>query len=356
MSAALSHLILESTPAGILCLDLDQRIIFANPSAARMLASGVVEDVVGQPIRTYIQFFGSTTPDEVCWRDDGSSFPIEYETVPLAEAVQHIGVVVTFRDITERQAAERLKDELISVVSHELRTPLTSIRSALGLVAGGHFGRLADKGQRMLDIAVSNTDRLIRLVSDILDLERVESAQIVMRSVSSDAGELMIQAADSVRALAEQVGITVEVLPNDAQVWADPDRLLQVLTNLLSNAIKFSRPGGGSVWLDAEHSQGEIVFRVRDEGRGIPPDKLETIFERFTQVDEGDAREKGGAGLGLAICRSIVTQHGGQIWAESTFGAGTTMCVALPSKETEARVPSVLPTADDGNHPGAAAA
>jgi signal transduction histidine kinase len=335
MSPALSRLILESTPAGIVCLDLEERIVFANPSAARMLASGVTEDVVGQPIRTYIQFFGAT-PNDLCWRDDGSSFPIEYESAPIAQDGQLVGVVVTFRDITERQAAERLKDELISVVSHELRTPLTSIRSALGLLAGGHFGGLAHKGQRMLDIAVTNTDRLIRLVGDILDLDRVDSGQIVMRRAVCDAGELMTEAADGVRALAEGVGITVEVLPGTGQVWGDPDRLLQVLTNLLSNAIKFSRPGGGSVWLDAEHSPGEMVFRVRDEGRGIPADKLESIFERFTQVEDGDAREKGGAGLGLAISRGIVSQHGGQIWAESTVGAGTTMCVALPS--TDARV------------------
>jgi signal transduction histidine kinase len=132
--------------------------------------------------------------------------------------------------------------------------------------------------------------------------------------------------------------------------------LLQVLTNLLSNAIKFSRPGGGSVWLDAEHSPAEIVFRVRDEGRGIPPDKLETIFERFTQVDDSDAREKGGAGLGLAICRGIVTQHGGQIWAESTLGAGTTMCIALPCPDTRMQRPSLLPTSEQDLRPDAAAA
>jgi signal transduction histidine kinase len=165
----------------------------------------------------------------------------------------------------------------------------------------------------------------------------------------------MTQAADGVRALAEQVGVSVEVLPCDTQVPGDPDRLLQVLTNLLSNAIKFSRPGGGSVWLDAEPAPGELVFRVRDEGRGIPADKLETIFEPFTQVEESDARDKGGAGLGLAICRGIVTQHGGQIWAESTFGAGTTMCVALPC-ETEQHMPASLPKADEGDHPDAAAA
>jgi two-component system sensor histidine kinase VicK len=342
MPAAFNRRILDSTSAGLMYLDLEDRVVFANAAAARLLASGVVEDLVGQPVRTYIQFFGSTST-EVCWRDDGTSFPIEYESVPIDEDGRPIGLVVTFRDISQRRASERLKDEVIAVVSHELRTPLTSIRSALGLLASGHFGGLADKGQRMLDIAVTNTDRLIRLVSDILDLERVDSGKIVMNSVASSAGELMTQAADGVRALAEEVGITLEVRPNDAQVWGDPDRLLQVLTNLLSNAIKFSRPDGGRVWLDAEHSDGELVFRVRDEGRGIPSDKLETIFERFAQVEDGDAREKGGSGLGLAICRGIVKQHGGQIWAESTLGAGTTVCVALPELATDAYRPRPTP-------------
>jgi signal transduction histidine kinase len=107
-----------------------------------------------------------------------------------------------------------------------------------------------------------------------------------------------------------------------------------VLTNLLSNAIKFSSAGGGTVWMEAEESADEVLFRVRDEGRGIPSDKLESIFDRFGQVDVSDSRERGGTGLGLAICRSIVKQHQGQIWVESTLGAGTTVCVALPCGDT----------------------
>src|SRR6185503_15932395 len=157
----------------------------------------------------------------------------------------------------------------------------------------------------------------------------MDSGEIPMQSVISEAAELMTHAADSVRSMADHAHVTIEVLASTASVWGDPDRLVQVLTNLLANAIKFSPATGGTVWLDAERSAGEVVFRVRDEGRGIPTAKLQTVFDRFTQVDESDSREKGGTGLGLAICRSIVAQHGGQIWAESAPGAGTTMFVAL---------------------------
>src|SRR5262249_36473335 len=137
-------------------------------------------------------------------------------------------------------------------------------------------------------------------------------------------------AAETVRGLAEAARVDLHLTPAHGHILGDPDRLMQVLINLLANAIKFSPTEGGNIWVDAEQSGSELVFRVRDEGRGIPPDKLESIFGRFAQVDGSDAREKGGTGLGLTICRAIVSQHGGQIWAESTPGAGTTLCVALP--------------------------
>jgi signal transduction histidine kinase len=146
----------------------------------------------------------------------------------------------------------------------------------------------------------------------------------------------MCVAADGVRSMADDAGVILAVLPREAHLWGDPDRLVQVLTNLLSNAIKFSPSTGGTVWVEVEESDGEVLFRVRDEGRGIPADKLESIFDRFAQVHASDAREKGGTGLGLAICRDIVNQHRGHIWAESTLGAGTTLCVALPTGETDA--------------------
>ncbi len=351
----LGEQILAAAQDGIICLDLDGRIKFANPAAARLLGCGAADELLGQPVHTYIQFgsLGSlpdqpveTTGlqlagmtllprgDQVCWSEEGASFPIEYESAPLCEDGSISGAVVTFRDIAQRRAAERLKNEQISVVSHELRTPLTSMRSALGLLVGGQVGRLPEKGHRLLDIAVRNTDRLIRLINDILDLERLDSGHMPLARVMCDVGELMREAADGVRAMAEQAGVILEVVPSDTRLWADPDRLLQVLTNLRANAIKFWRPSGGTVWIDATQADGELMVRVRDEGCGIRPDKLETIFDRFVQVGDGDAYKKGGTGLGLAICRGIVKQHGGHIWAESTVGAGTTLCVALPNDET----------------------
>jgi signal transduction histidine kinase len=147
-----------------------------------------------------------------------------------------------------------------------------------------------------------------------------------------DVYELMCQAADGIEAVAAEARVSLRVYATSAHLQADPDRLVQVLTNLLANAIKFS-PAGRTVWLDAEEQPHELVLRVRDEGRGIPASQLETIFNRFAQVEVSDAREKGGTGLGLAISRAIVQQHGGQIWAESTLGLGTTMCVAFPRDE-----------------------
>jgi len=324
--------ILDAAGDGIVTFDLEKRVTFANPAAAAMLSGGSAEDLLGQPIRTYLPFLAATSPaagEQVCWREDGTSFPIEYRTDRMTNDYgQIVGSVVTLRDITQRQAAERARDELVGVVSHELRTPLTSIRAALGLLVGGVLNDQPETGQRMLELALANTNRLIRLVNDTLDLERLNSGQYRLRDDLCGADELMAQAAGAVRSLAEETGVALEVVPIGAQLRGDADRLLQVLVNLLSNAIKFS-PIGGTVRLDAEQSANELVFRVRDEGRGIPADKLETIFDRFAQVHHLDSAEKGGTGLGLAICRSIVELHQGQIWAESTTGAGTTLCVAL---------------------------
>jgi signal transduction histidine kinase len=324
--------ILDSAHDGIICLDLHQRITFANRAATGMLGYEL-PDLTGQPVHTHLP--ASDVPAEkMAWRADGTSFPIESHTAPLDEDGSTGGSVLTFRDLTRSRAADELKNEIVSLVSHELRTPLTSIRSSLGLLSGGFLGPMPDKGQRMLEIAVTNTDRLIRLINDILDLERVESGDVRMRRDVCVATELLTQAAEAVRGMAERAGVDLDLRSGPGSVRGDADRLVQVLTNLLSNAIKFS-PAGGTIWLEAEQSTGELMFRVRDAGRGIPEDKLESVFDRFGQVDPGDARDKGGTGLGLTISRSIVKQHDGQIWAESTLGAGTTMCVALPAYDAE---------------------
>ena len=241
-----------------------------------------------------------------------------------------------------------MKDEFISVVSHELRTPLTSIRGSLGLLASGVLGPMPESGQRMLDIAVSNTDRLVRLINDILDIERIESGKVSMDKKICDSANLVRQAVEVVQPIAAKSNIALRASADSVRLRADPDRLVQVLTNVLSNALKFSSPGK-SVEISAHRQGSELAIRVTDEGRGIPPDKLEAIFGRFQQVDASDSREKGGTGLGLAISRSIVQQHDGRIWVESTLGVGSTFTVAIPvvddePSSTPAR-PTLLPAA-----------
>ncbi|MCP2728716.1 GAF domain-containing protein [Limnofasciculus baicalensis] len=259
---------------------------------------------------------------------------------PEGELMGHVG---TIEDITESRAIAQMKNEFISIVSHELRTPLTAIHGSLGLLANGVYDRKPQRGKQMLQIAATQTERLVRLVNDILDLGRLESGRVTLIKQSYDAAALMLQAADGMGGNAEQNNINLSVNPLNILVWADPDAIVQTLTNLISNAIKFSAPGS-TIWLTAELIQNNIsqetekltdereivLFSVKDRGRGIPPDKLETIFGQFQQVDASDSRQKGGTGLGLAICRSIIQQHSGKIWVESVLGEGSTFYFTLP--------------------------
>jgi len=232
-------------------------------------------------------------------------------------------------DITRYHRVEKLRNQFVSLVSHELRTPLTSIRGALGLVASGRLGPLPDDSQEMLDIALRNTERLGRLLDDVLDLEQMESGRLTMAKQPCGARGLVDQAATGMRPMAAQATVRLQAAGPDTTVVADPGRVVQALANLLGNAIKFSPPGA-TVWVSAEPRRGEVLIRVKDQGRGIPPDTLEVIFGRFRQVDSSDARDKGGSGLGLAICRSIIEQHDGRIWVQSTLEEGSTFSFTLP--------------------------
>ena len=236
----------------------------------------------------------------------------------------------TGQDITERRELERTKDEFTSIVSHELRTPLTSIRGSLGLLESGALGTLPEKGQRMVEIAVDNTDRLVRLINDILDIERIDSGKIHMRKQETDAEELVGRSVEGLAQFALDAEVKLVADARPVPVHADPDRVIQALTNLISNAVKFS-PAGSAVRVSAVRQEDEVIFEVADEGRGIPEEHLDSIFERFQQVDASDSREKGGTGLGLAICRTIVENHGGRIWVESVPGEGSTFAFSLPA-------------------------
>ena len=247
---------------------------------------------------------------------------------------QPTGVLSLGEDITERYAIDRMKDEFISVVSHELRTPLTSIHGALDLLTSGLVEPDSDRGHHVLSIAAENSSRLVQLVNDILELERLESGKVKLHQASVSTLELTQRAYELMELMAERANIQLEITELDLLIWADGDRLIQVLTNLLSNAIKFSEPSStvGIVVEDLTTSDGKYVkFSVTDHGRGIPSNKLEYIFERFHQVDASDSRSKGGTGLGLAICSSIVQQHGGTIWVESLLGEGSCFSFTVPS-------------------------
>ncbi|MBD2166533.1 PAS domain S-box protein [Calothrix membranacea FACHB-236] len=258
--------------------------------------------------------------------------------------------VAQIQDISEQQAAlrerqqiDQMKDEFISVVSHELRTPLTAIHGALGMLGTGIFEKRPERAKEMLTIALNNCDRLVRLVNDILDLERLDSGKTQLIMETCQINTLMQQAVETVQVIATQAAINLEFTPLFVTITAAPDAIVQTLINLLSNAIKFS-PANSTVWLTAELATAElnlkqtkfsmtgpyVLFSVKDQGRGIPSEKLETIFGRFQQVDVSDSRQKGGTGLGLAICKSIVQQHGGQIWVESILGQGSTFYFTLP--------------------------
>ncbi len=352
-----TQLILESAGEGIIGIDTRYRVTFVNAAAERMLGYRTGEivghDLMGAvkptkadgtpvrleetPIFAAVEGIASRSVAEgLFFRKDGSNLPVQYIGAPIRTETGVAGAVLTFQDVTQRREIERMKNEFVSVVSHELRTPLTSIRGALGLLASGKMGEFPEKAHRMLDIAVNNTDRLMRLINDILDIERIDSGRTVMQKREIDIADIMQQAVDVMRAMADKASVVLEVVPIHLNIELDPDRFIQTFTNLLSNAIKFSPPSG-VVTIGGQLGTGVLHLFVRDQGRGIPPDKLETIFERFHQVDASDSREKGGTGLGLAICRTIVQQHGGRIWAESMEGKGSTFCIDLPLAAQEPR-------------------
>lgn len=240
-------------------------------------------------------------------------------------------LIVQIQDITERKQMEQMKTEFISMVSHELRTPLTSIRGALGLVLGTMVKELPPRAVQLVDIAHKNSERLIPLVNDILDLDKVDAGMLRVDLVETDMTQLVTQAIEATRAFADRYGVDLVMRrpPTAVRIRVDEGRFIQVVTNLLSNAAKFS-PRGGTVDVSVVVTAERVRVAVRDEGSGIPEEFRPRIFGRFAQADSATTRAKGGSGLGLHICRQLVGLMGGEIDFESTVGAGSTFWVEFP--------------------------
>ncbi|MBE9228681.1 PAS domain S-box protein [Phormidium sp. LEGE 05292] len=346
----------EFSPIGIFLCDVTGKFIYTNTRYQQIVAASM-EETLGDSWKEFIH------PDDREWAfqywsdlvstgNEGVFNELRYQdrqgrvcytqvrTAPIksrdGKTILFVGVM---EDITEQRKIDQMKKDFISVVSHELRTPLTSIRGSLGLVAGGVYDKKPEKMKEMIAIAARQSDRLVRLVNDILDLRRLESGQTKFNFRWCAAADFIKQSVDVMRTQAEQNQIKLCIVPSLVEVWADADAMVQTLTNLLSNAIKFSPPNSTitiSTKVIPEHLltqkqlPSSVLFSVKDRGRGIPQDKLESIFAQFQQVDASDAREKGGTGLGLAICRNIIEQHGGKIWVESVLNEGSTFYFTLP--------------------------
>jgi signal transduction histidine kinase len=264
------------------------------------------------------------------------------------------GLLRALRYAGERKRLERLKDEFVSTVSHELRTPLTSIAGSLGLLMRNAAGGLPKSAERLLEIAHTNSVRLVRLVNDILDIEKLESGQVAFDLRKIQVGPLLEQTVEAIRGYAEghRVKVRIDAAVAMDDIRGDADRLAQVLTNLMSNAIKFSPPGGEVVVAVEKTTEVDAVrVTVRDHGPGISVDFKSRIFERFAQADATNARRKGGTGLGLSIAKQIMDRLGGKIGFADASGGGTIFHVELPvwneiadfpGDEQSRRVPAVL--------------
>ncbi len=340
--------LIDASDAAILMV-ADERVAYANNAMADLLALPL-EVVRGATMDRIDRTLSRSLSDPTAL--SAQSEALQSSEMPLRDRVEFhfprklvcqrtvapvrgvdggvLGHLILYRDVTREAEAEAAKSEFVSLVSHELRTPLTSVKTSLSLLLRGAAGALTDAAGDLLEIALRNLERLIRLVDDLLDLSRVESGRVEMNLSSISLVETATKAVEAVDGFAQerQVELVWDHTDDDALVVADSDRLQQVIVNLVSNAIKFSPPDSRVElrwWRQAE----QAVLEVSDQGPGIPADQVERIFDKFRQLEQTVTRKVGGAGLGLSISRAIVDQMGGHIWAESEEGQGARFFVRL---------------------------
>lgn len=355
-----SRAIIDSAVEAFITIDGRGRVERVNPAVEKLfgyspceLIGNNVSMLMPEPVRaehdSYLQNYHETGirkvigigREVVALRKDGSSFPAELSVSEMLLGGQryYSGVI---RDISDRKRIERLQSEFISTVSHELRTPLTSIRGSLGLLSGGMLGELPEEAREYVDIALNNSDRLVRLINDILDIEKIQSGSMELRSFTTElalALRMSVQA-NAGFASSHEVSLKIrEPLPA-GEVLVDPDRLAQVFANLISNAVKFS-PSRGLVEVGAEREGRWFRVTVSDQGPGISPEFEGRIFTRFAQADASSTRQKGGTGLGLSISKALVEKMGGRIGFTSGQTGGTVFFFELPYLHPIREIPEV---------------
>lgn len=355
----------DNVPALIAYVDRDRRFRFHNKA---------YEEVFGLPRakiqgKTMLEVMGAALYGEVREKVDEvlAGYAVRYErehTTPSGERREYVmsylprygeeddedrivGFFSLGTDISELKRIDRMKSEFVSTVSHELRTPLTSIRGSLGLITGGVAGVLPEKARSLVEIAKNNCERLIRLINDILDSEKIESGKMQFDLRPMEVLPLLEQALADNQGFAAQhkVKLVLQAPRQALRVNVDSDRLLQVMTNLLSNAIKFS-PADGTVRVLLGRHAGRVRVEVSDDGPGIPEEFRARIFQKFSQADSSDTRQKGGTGLGLNIVKAMVERMEGSIAFASRLNVGTTFYFELP--EWREAPPVTAPMGLDG--------
>jgi PAS domain S-box-containing protein len=345
-SEARVRLILEATPVGIISVNEEGSIQTGNPAVAAMFGIAV-EELATRTITDILKVSGGKSGAEFLQgnlektfaldarRGDGHLFPAEI-TIRQFEAVSGKQYLIVLLDISERQEIERMKQDFFAMVSHELRTPLTSVQGFLELLVMGAYGEVTEAAKNKSEVANRNVARLVDLINDILDAEKLESGKFEFRFSDVSMKSVIERSVDAVRDFAQKSKVTVKVEPGDAETIADHDRLVQVVINLLSNAIKFS-PADSTVTVSVSEMPKYFEVSVCDNGAGIPEDYRQVIFERFGQVRGAQARHKG-SGLGLTISKKIVEQHNGQIGVDSVEGEGSRFWFRLPKVLTTATI------------------
>lgn len=331
--------IVENSVEGILTISDTGTILSANPAASRIFGHEV-SALIGRSMAALLPGIG--LPGTKDWTEtealrglqDRVSVEVWAGSLQLAEQT---GFLVVVRDISERRAVERMKDEFVATVSHELRTPLTSILGALEMIRDGLLGPIPSSAARMVNVAYDSGEHLLRIINDILDIERMASGVPTIRPERVSANELIERAIRTTRGFADRHGVVLarDLTEPSATLVGDPERLLQVLSNLIGNAVKFSSQG--TQVLVRARQVGELVqISVQDQGSGIDESFRDRIFQPFSQGDSSDRRSKGGTGLGLSIARAIVLAHQGQIWFVSEASVGTTFTISIPAAPQEA--------------------
>ncbi|MFK5997458.1 MAG: PAS domain-containing sensor histidine kinase, partial [Rhodobacterales bacterium] len=327
MSIGLAHFTIGMQPH-MLCVCIRKEDSLATDTITEPTLRGLFNEF---DINSAVTQFATTRGQGMLREDEiitanGAVVPVEFSGALMAKSSENpTGAIVTVRDISERKIAETAKAEFLATVSHELRTPLTSIKGALGLIKSGAVGDLNDKLSHLVSVALSNSDRLIFMVNDILDIEKNSAGKMEFKLEPMDMCELVHKAIEANHGYAKTHGVAFKYNGPDKKILVKGDmgRLMQVMSNLMSNAAKFSKKGQ-DIEISLKCIKDKVRVQVKDSGSGIPEAAQATIFDKFTQADSSDQRQTSGTGLGLSIVKIMVEAHGGKIAFDSVEGKGTT--------------------------------